>query len=434
MKVGLYGGMANNMYVFAKALAGHGADVCFIRDRSDRYPFSQPVWEDLPFRMAYDEVPQANTWSWEKWSETERGMGWTAPEWLFDPLPEFGGKAAAAPSWSRGIVDSLYLRRFVRAPHRAPVLRKMQSCDALLVCGVEGSLLADQSGLPFVIWPHGGDTMIAAGMFRPRFYRLRSRLVHALLQRQLVTAYANAVCMGSHEPTGIRADYLGAEDFVRKQRVAFVPIPIPVRQRPVAGERRKNLSRLLEECGAEAPPAKYLGFVPSRVDFEWKGHDRLLRALASLAREGKASDIHLVFSGWGNDFGVAKRFVEENNLSGCITLLNCALSKPLLFQFFLSADFVVDQFIMGLYGTSALEAMACGAPVIMWINDSYERPWGAPPIIQARSPEDIAAVLRDIVGGRIDLEQRGRSLQQWMDRVHNPGAVVPDLMARFSRA
>lgn len=432
MKIGLYGGMANNMYVFAKALARHSVELCFIRDRSDCYPMSQPVWEDAPFRMSHDEVPQANSWPWEKWAQKERELQWTAPGWLFDPLSELSGEALAAPSRAGGFLDARYLRNYIHAPHRAPVLRRMQSCDALLVCGVEGSVLAHQSGRPYIIWPHGGDTMIAAGLFRPKLYRLRLSCAHAMLRRQLVAAYAGALCMGSHEPTGICADYLGAEDFVRKQKIAFVPIPIPVKPRLDAGERRQKLQRLLADCGAEAPSSKYVGFVPSRVDYEWKGHDRLLRALVQLGKQGKASEVHLIFSGWGHDLGVAKRFVEEAGLSGRITLLNCALSKPLLNEFFLSADFVVDQFIMGLYGTAALEAMACGAPVIMWVNDSYERPWGAPPIIQARTAEDIATVLRDVIGGRIELEARGAALQSWLGRVHGPKAAVAGLMKIYS--
>ena len=56
VKIGLYGGVANNMYVFAKALARRGADVLFIRDRADRYPFSQPCWEDAAWTLGYDEV------------------------------------------------------------------------------------------------------------------------------------------------------------------------------------------------------------------------------------------------------------------------------------------------------------------------------------------------------------------------------------------
>ena len=41
MKIGLYGGVANNMYVFARAMAKQGLKVCFIRDRGDLYPISK---------------------------------------------------------------------------------------------------------------------------------------------------------------------------------------------------------------------------------------------------------------------------------------------------------------------------------------------------------------------------------------------------------
>ena len=86
MKIGFYGGMANNMYVFAKAFHAAGVDVCFIRDRSDKYPFSQPVWEDQSFTMHYEEVPRASGWSWERWSQQERDVGWIPPTWMVDPL------------------------------------------------------------------------------------------------------------------------------------------------------------------------------------------------------------------------------------------------------------------------------------------------------------------------------------------------------------
>ncbi len=434
MKIGLYGGMANNMYVFAKALSARGADVMFIRDRSDRYPMSQPVWEDVPFQLTHAQLAEAHGWTWEHWAAMERELGWSAPHWIYDPLRDEGGPVEATPAKPAAFPHSRFLRRYVNAPHRAPVLRRMQSCDVLLVCGVEGSVLAQQSGRPYVIWPHGGDTMIAAGMFAPRFWHPRARFAYAMLRRQLLRAYDEALSLGSHEPTGIQADYLGAEGFVRRQRVDFVPIPIPVKMRQAPERRRDQLAAVLTRCGANVPSARYVGFVPSRVDYQWKGHDRLLRALARLEKEGRGANLHLVFAGWGHDYGTAKRFVDETGLAQRITLLDVALSKPLLNQMFLAADFVVDQFIMGLYGTAALEAMACGAPLVMWVNDAYERPWGAPPVLQARNDEEVTAVLRGIAMADIDLEQRGAALQAWMQRVHSGEEAARSLDQIYARA
>jgi len=431
MKIGIYCGLANNMYVFAHGLAEQACDICYIRDRSDRYPMSQPVWEDVAFSMGYSDVPRAASWEWSRWSEFEAGVKWMAPDWLYDPLAEPGGDVEARPQSKQGILDSLFLRYYLREPHRAPALRKMQSCDVLLVSGVEGAVLANASGQPYVIWPFGGDLMIAAGQFRPKLIPPWPRFVHNMLQRQLVMAYENALCVGAHEPTALVTDFYGTEHFLRKYKVERIAIPIATRRRADQATRREQIGVLLESVGIRTPSRRYLGFVPSRVDYEWKGQNRLLRAFARLIRQRKAPDIHLIFSGWGEDFENARNFVHEERIGEQVTFLDCALSKPLLYRFYLAADFIVDQFIVGMCGTSALEAMSCGAPVITWINSAVARPWGFPPVLQARTEEEIAAVLSDISEGRIDLEAAGARVQQWIARNYDPHTATCSLMAAF---
>jgi glycosyltransferase involved in cell wall biosynthesis len=415
MSVGIYGGIANNMYVFAKAMREQGADVCFIRDRYDRYPFSQPVWEDGEFRLTLDEMAQASAWGAAEWTAFEEKVGWRAPSWFFDP------PAAPSPAVPAG---SLLFRRYLRAPHRAAVLAKMRECDALLVCGIEGSVLAASSGRPYVIWPFGADMMVAAGrMPLPSWWQIRHRTMVAAERRWLKAAFAAAACVGSHEPTGIQTSYFGAERYIRSLKVEFLPIPIPVRPRPPAAERRQWFD------GFPAQRDRLIGFVPSRVDYTWKGHDMLLRAVAGLSPSA-SSRIHLVFTGWGSDHAAASRFAAEKGIAA--TFLDAALSKPLLFRAYQAADFVVDQFKVGMYGTAALEAMACGTPLLTWLNTAFERPWGIPPVINAGSESEIKAALEKIAAGAIDLEATGRQLQQWLARVHDAKAVTAKLLERLA--
>lgn len=432
MKIGFYCGLANNMYVFATSLAAEGVDVCFIRDRSDRYPMSQPVWEDVPFRLGYSEVLSAASWEWSRWSQLEHEVGWKAPDWLADPLTEPAADPGLAPPGQQGFLDSLFLRLYLRERNRTSVLQMMKSCDALFVSGIEGSVLAYGSGVPYIIFPFGGDLMVAAGLFKPKLHHLRLRFVHAMVRRQLVAAYKHAVCIASHEPTALATDFYGSELFLRQHEIVRIPMPFAIRKRGDPASRRQQMKRLLEEMGIQAPSGRFIGFVPSRIDYEWKGQDRLLRALAGLVHGGKASEIHLIFSGWGEDFQKARSFVREEGLAKQCTFLDCALSKPLLYQFYLGADFVVDQFIVGMCGTSALEAMACGAPLVTWINSSVERPWGSPPVLQARTEEEIAAVLSDISEGRTDLVAAGTRVQEWMARNYDPRAVATSLTAAFA--
>lgn len=433
MRIGLYGGMANNMYVFAHSMAKHGADVCFIRDRSDRYPFSQPVWEDVAFPMKYEEVRQASWWPWSKWEEIERELQWVAPEWLYDPFSDARDDVPPRPAPRRaGALAKAFLRRYSAEGHRAQVLKTMQSCGALLVCGVEATVLARASGKPYVILPHGGDLMIAAGLLRPPVRRARTWLKHVLLARQLAAAYADSLCVGVHEPSAFGENFYGAERFFRRQKVYFLAIPIPIRPRRRRAERREALAKIFTRLGASVPEADYIGFVPSRVDYEWKGQDRLLHALATLKERDRGGNIHVVFSGWGEDFGRARDYVEEARIADRVTFLSHALSKPLLYSVFQSVDFVVDQFVVGMTGTSSLEAMACGAPLMMWIDPSAKREWGPPPVLQARTAEEIVTVLTRMSEHGIALDEVGSAGQQWVRRLHDPATVVRGLLAKFS--
>jgi glycosyltransferase involved in cell wall biosynthesis len=434
MKIGFYGGMANNMYVFAKAFsANERINVQYIRDRSDKYPISQPVWEDQAFVMHYEVLPQANNWSWSQWTHYEREQDWEAPKWLQDPNDMEIDLVDKINISSLPLLDYIWTKRYLASPHRMATLSAMKSCDGLLVCGLEGCILARLSGRPYIIWPHGGDSMIAAGLFQPSFRHLRQRIAHGVIVRHLKKAFDMAICIGSHEPTGILHDYLGAEDYLKKLPVVFMPIPIPVRIRPSPEARRTKLIDLLSQFGLNASGLNRLGFVPSRVDYRWKGQDRLLEAIAIKRMQLKKAGVKFLFAGWGEDLLLAKKFAEDNDISDIALFLNVALSKPILFQFYAAADFAVDQFVLGMYGTAALEAMAAGCPLMTWLSDEYDRSWGAPPVINVQSTEDIIQALDEIATGDCDLEAISSELQHWMKNIHSPENAMNIVVSAFEK-
>lgn len=432
MKIGFFGGVANNMYVFAKSFFEFGVDVCFIRDRSDLYPFSQPLWEDIELTQGYAEVSKAAAWTWDKWNELERHEGWQPPNWIYDPRHAETGTTGGPDRKYGKILDRLTANRYLRAPSRKAVLAKMEECDALMVCGVEGTILARLSGKPFIAWPHGGDLMLAAGMFMPSVWKFRQHLVYRILSHHLRLAFREAICIGNHEPSGITTSFFGAENYVRNLNVVYMPIPIPLRPRPPIEERRKQMGVLLSRVGVNVNGKSLVGFVPSRVDYKWKGQDRLLKAVVAIQDEMRKSAACLVFAGWGDDLATAKRFSQENQIEDVVFFFDVALSKPLLFRFYQAADFVVDQFTLGMYGTAALEAMAAGCPLMTWLNQEYQRSWGTPPVMNARTPTEIEAELRAILNGQYDLDAMGADLQRWMSRTHDPKRVVSNVMAIFA--
>jgi glycosyltransferase involved in cell wall biosynthesis len=429
MKVGFYGGLANNCYIFAKVLSNAGHDVVFIRDRSDSYAFSQPVWEDATFVMDYAEVAKSSAYSWEDWARIEGRQLWHSPAWLVDPL-KFQGVASPvsrAPAWLRPLGG-----RYIRpVAHRTGVVAAMQSCDVLLVCGIEPAILAMMSGRPYIIWPHGGDIRVAAGLTIPP-EGLRNRIRFEVQKTLLLAAYDKAAWVGTHDPKGLGGVAGDVRKALRKTSLIHLPIPAPITSRADQSERRKRLTALCHKLDLPEIAGDNIGFVPSRVDFGWKGHDLLLGALQRCTGREK---LHLIFSGWGNDYGRAKDYVQRNGLSELVTFLPFSLSRPILAEFFSVADFAVDQFrFLGTYGTALVEALAAGCPTLMWIEESVfrSRGWESPPVMNAETEADIAQQLERIAQGGMDLDQLSRQSQAWVRRVHAPDAVLPDLMARFS--
>jgi glycosyltransferase involved in cell wall biosynthesis len=416
MRVGFYGGVANNLYVFAKLAARAGWDVCFIRDRSDRFPFSQPSWEDVSATMRSEEIRATASWSWTRWTEWEQQHGWAPPDWLVDPLEATG--AAARIRGRPPMLDRLLLKAAARRiPWWGPALEAMDTCDALVVCGGDGVLLALASGKPFMILPHGGEMRWAAGVEIPRVRHPVRWLAHRAYGRLLAQGFRSAWCVGSHDPThgtgGMegrgrdRAPRLGVREYV------YAPFPLESAPPSAKAERRSRLGDLLGDLGLPVPQAEYVALIPSRIDFHWKGQEAFFRAMQRLPQPDA---LHVVATGWGGDLEKARSLLSPDQM----TLLPFALSKALLYRFYRAVDLVVDQFRLAVYGTSASEAMSHGTPVMMWIDTALfeEQGWEPPPVFNARTEDEIFAVLDRLVGGRIDLEARSREAHEWGQRTH----------------
>lgn len=419
-RIGLYGGMANNMYVFAKALAESSHEVVFIRDRTDLYAMSQPLWQDCRF---VESVTGDRQWSWDEWAQREASEGWQAPDWCVDPLADVPPIDRpmrwvlptpgyfAYRSLRRLLIDNAYWARLVRW---------FRSCDVLIVCGVEGEQVACLSGVPYMIWPHGGDIRLAAGFPKTEDRDATTQNGHRSLPHRLAFAFKKADWIGSHDPTGVGGTFCDTTAALAGKPLHHIPIPIPQRPRLDDADRREARRRLFSEFNLPTPQERLLALIPSRVDFSWKGHDKLLDAARNV------SDIHFVFAGWGNDYETAMTRVRDSALATHITFLPFSLSKPLLFEMYAASDLVIDQFQHGCYGTSAVEAMAGGIPVMMYIDGASfsARGWEAPPVLNCKNPDEIEATLKGILDGGIDLKQAGRQAASWAHRVHSPDIVA----------
>ena len=405
-------------------------DVSFIRDRFDSYPMSQPIWQDLSFGLKYEEM-NAGYFNHQDWTRFEDQRRWVAPSWLRDPLE--GHNHDRGKIYGTLAVRAYVSRRCARQELWARTLALIGAGDAAIVCGVQGTLIAAASGVPFVLRPHGGDIRMAAGYGAPtRSKSPRQRVGAALYGRALKDAFFAANIVGSHNPMGCSSHVVNLDRFLERIHFERILLPYRTRSRPCRAERRVKMTALLEKMDLPIPERELIGLIPSRIDYFWKGHDIWLEAL----RRTQHRDVHWLVTGWGSDHAKAKKFVLENGLKESITFLSSALSRPLLAEFMQTSDLCVDQFRGGGYGTAALESMANGTPVMMWINSKAfeKRAWEAPPVLNAGSAEDIVGILDRIRSGEIDLEERGRAAATWVSRNHAPEHVLPGLLRRLEDA
>jgi glycosyltransferase involved in cell wall biosynthesis len=422
MRIGLYGGEANATYLIAKALARAGQDVLLVRDWGMFHPFGHPVWQDAPLRLDAGELDDGRPWDRDRVRALEARAGWRAPDWVVDPLEAAPAAAPGAGGFAgvRGL-DAAFLKAvFLRRPHLAAGLDLLRECDMVICNGLEGTTLGLLSGRPVLLWPFGTDIRLVAGFDPPGGGCLRARVENRFWRRLMRRAYPRALGVGSHDPWvagGERGDAFAASG---ARRLLYFPLPMPEVDPPLGrAARRTALAAALGALGVPCPEADVICVVPSRLDARVKGSDRLLRAVARVAGSGR---LHVLALGWGRD----RQALGEACGAEHVTVLPFVLSKPLLYGLLSGADMVADQFVVGGYGAAALEAMACGAPVLMHLAAGAfaAKGFALPPVLQAKTEEDIVAALAAVLDGRIDLDARGREALEWIRRVHGWRAVA----------
>lgn len=418
--IGFYGATCNNMYMFAKDLAAQGREVCFVEDRAEGFPHSQPVWDDVDacFESEFDCLTI-------DWDEFEARQEWQTPSWYFKP-------ETVSEGWKKIFYQSptpFLLRlagcRYLRASsHAYAVFDQLRECDFLVVCGVKASIMAMLTGRPYMIFPHGSDMRLAVGV------ESKNGLKGKLLEWLLVNSFLRASFVGSSLPDA--SAEVERRHFRRLKTLVIerVPLPYMVSSRLPDTERRNKLNELFFSLGRKLPAAEYYCFTPSRINFHWKGHDRLLRAIE---KNRGVLNIHFIFLGWGDDYLKAVEYVEQQRLTDVVTVLPLFLSKKYLMRFFTSVDFIIDSLNgNGGYGTSLSEAMSVGCPVVTWISDMFDRPgWERPPVIHARTEEELGVVMKDISSGKIDLASQSRTAADWFARVHSSEKVFEVLQEKI---
>jgi glycosyltransferase involved in cell wall biosynthesis len=383
--IGFVGNIANNLYNRAVPLRKRGYAVDVFLHPHDRYVMSQPGWEEfdgtLPEGVSDLDALGAAGVTLPHVADVYQQS--TTADWaslLSGDLPRF-----------------VRLRDFLRwKPYFCylPTLEALQEEEVLL--SVQTPYLAYLAGRPYVASQSGGDV----------WYECSRDDAFGRLQR---TAYALArVFIVSNPWSYAHARRYGFRHLVYLPMIIDEDVYSP--GEPAAREEWKR-----------AIGGDFFVLMTSRIDDRVKGSEIGLMGFAKFA--ASAPGARLVVMSWGADEVKLRPRLAQIGVEDKVLVLPIA-GKRRLVQYLRAADCLIDQFVLGYFGASGLEAMACGLPVIMRLEraqyDAVCRT-GAPPVLDADSDDQVAAHLECLADSANMRKQTGERLRRWFLDNHGSG-------------
>ena len=367
------GNMANINYTRAVPLRRHGISIDLILHPNDDFVFAQPGWEEFDGDITdLGLAPSVKL--------AERGL----PSWVF--------RHNLDSDWQANIhrykvATPEHISMWPQHMPHLPTMDALSKYDALLVS--QFPYLGLLSGRPYLFGQIGGEIWFEAA---------RNDMTGIITRRGIENAYAILV---SNPITFAHARRYGLRNLL------YVPWSLDEkRYQPAdAEETRSEWKRSIG--------GKFFVLTSMRIDNQWKGARHALDGFSQFA--AKEPDARMIVLGWGEDLEAAKVELEKRNIASRVLTVPIVGKRKLL-KYLQAADVVIEQFVLGYYGGSGLEAMACGKPVIMRIErDQYDAlvDVGAPPTLDAENADDVEGQLARLCSDRQFAAEVGDQTRKW---------------------
>ena len=366
--------MANDGYAVAKELRRMNVDVDLAINTSD-FGMALPEWEDG--NMANNIDPYTV-------SRNEIKDSWNSPDWIryFDFLNRVPRKK----------------HMIAKIKSRINVIKMMREYD-VVETHVPWAIYAQFARIPYVVYD--------AGWIRyfPNGNNIRDKLArrgYSKAKRIIIT----------NPDTFEISDNL---PYLYQDRIHFSPFAIdPEKYKPL------DMKELRAKYAQEDD---IFLFSPSRQIWKEKGNDKMIKAYSRFVKNFPNSKFIMV--AWSDDEEKSKNLVNSLGVTDNIIWIK-PVPKNQLIQYYNAADIVLDQFVVGSWGTSTPEAMSCGKPVLMFYKKNYIlRAFGEePPILNSFTEEEIYSNLVRLsqdIDFRNDMGKRSR---EWVVKTHAPRVVA----------
>jgi glycosyltransferase involved in cell wall biosynthesis len=404
--------MAQNMYKWARLAQEWGSKATLYLHEMDRFPISQPEWEEYDGELdnlqdyeAFRKIAADITPHVECRTIPLDSSQFRQSSSLFLGRTQSGGDPRSLLMLLR---DSPTIRYEVFDSYPA-LMAYYDWAKALsahqVIYSAGAPFCAYASGIPYSVVTVGGDVERDCG--RGDWFG-----------RSTTLAYNSGRFMMISNP-----HTLGHSRRLGFTNGVYLPYPMDAnRYSPAEGQARKEWN---EKYG----PGVYV-LTTARIDSEIKGQsDSYFKLLGDLTKE--IPFLKFIFLAWGNNLNLLKERINSSGLGSNIILLP-PVGKKRLIDYYRSCDIVLDQFIYGYYGATALEAFSVGKPVIMKIRESqYEALYhgDVAPVRNVTTLDNIRESIVDLAMNSEKRDECGNSLRKWLVRNHGEDRTMPILLS-----
>jgi glycosyltransferase involved in cell wall biosynthesis len=365
--------MANDGYSVVKEMRKDRVNVDLAINISD-FGMALPEWEDGEFQENVDPY---------RIGKKDVKNSWVPPKWIryFDFLSNLPRKNNIIKKIKARIDIIKMIREYNVIETHAP-----------------WAIYAQFSGIPYVVYDAGWIRYFPCGnKFRDRLAR---------------RGYAKAKKIILTNPDTY--EIFDKLPYLDKKKIFFIPFAIdPEKYKSIKVEElRKNYVNNNE----------LLFFSPSRQIWKEKGNDKMIKAFAKFVKDFPNSKLLMV--AWSVDEIKSKELVETLGIEKNILWIK-PVPKNSLIEIYNAADVVLDQFVLGSWGTSTPEAMCCAKPVLMFYKKEFIlRAFGEePPILNSFEEEEIYENMIKLAKDNNFRKELGKKSREWIIKTHSPKAV-----------
>lgn len=372
--------MANDGYAVAKELRKMNKDVDLGINISD-FGMALPQWEDGNFNDKIDPYTL---------NKNDLENSWKSPHWIkyFD----FKNKV----SRTRHLLEKIQARI-----NLIKMIREYDVTEA----HVPYSIYTQFSGKPYVSYDAGWIRYFPSGK------GIRDKLARRGYAKAKKILFTNADTWHMFE----------SQTYLDVKKIHFVPFAIdPEKYKP------QDTSELRSKFVSKDD---LLIFSPARQIWKEKGNDKMISAFAKFVKKYPNSKFILV--DWSIDKEKSKSLVKRLGIENNIVWIN-PVPKNQLIQYYNASNIVIDQAILGGWGTSTPEAMCCAKPTITsWAGKNRtDEPivikcFGeVPPTLHGWHIDEIYENLLKLAKDdeyRIEL---GKQCREWVIKTHHPRRVA----------